>query len=311
MNDVHEALDPQIEKRWWLRAITVRLRFIVAIILVAAVMAAWPWLQTAWERWSSKWSGQHGQYAVSGDTEFFCPMDPGIVTAWPSICPICSMDLISRKKSDAVLLPEGVLARMQVSPYRVQLAGVKTAVIQANESEPNTFTVPTTALVHRDVGSIVYIETMPGMFDAVPVQVKDQGNENTTVAGKLTHGQYIVTNGTFLLDAETRLNPNIATQYFGAHQAHTFSAPPTLARRPDAPQPLSPADQQIIDQQRICPVTRAPLGSMGQPLFVNVGDRKVAICCKGCEKRLLADSEHFLAILDENAKSASPSPPVP
>src|SRR5205807_654695 len=34
-----------------------------------------------------------------------------------------------RKRGEAVVLPEGVVARMQFSPYRVQLAGIKTSVV--------------------------------------------------------------------------------------------------------------------------------------------------------------------------------------
>src|SRR5205807_7136545 len=47
----------------------------------------------------------------------------------PAICPVCSMDLVRRKKGEAMLLPEGVVARMQLSPYRIQLAGIATSVI--------------------------------------------------------------------------------------------------------------------------------------------------------------------------------------
>src|SRR4029079_17017452 len=52
---------------------------------------------------------------------------------WPAICPICNMDLVQRRKHDAQILPEGVVARMQLSPYRVQLAGIKTSVVEARE----------------------------------------------------------------------------------------------------------------------------------------------------------------------------------
>ncbi len=38
--------------------------------------------------------------------------------------------LVRRKKGEAVPLPDGVLARMQFSPYRVQLAGIRTAAVE-------------------------------------------------------------------------------------------------------------------------------------------------------------------------------------
>ncbi len=37
------------------------------------------------------------------------------------------MALVRRKRGEAVALPDGVVARMQLSPYRIQLAGIQTA----------------------------------------------------------------------------------------------------------------------------------------------------------------------------------------
>ncbi len=85
-----------------------------------------------------------------------------------------------------------------------------------------------------------------------------------------------------MIDAETRLNPSLAVQYFGANRHHASSTSPALAelRIAKASGTLSPADQALIDKQRICPVTEAPLGSMGQPVFVMVDGNKIAICCE-------------------------------
>src|SRR5207244_56635 len=47
----------------------------------------------------------------------------------PSKCPVCNMTLVRRRRGEAVPLPDGVLARMQLSPYRVQLAGITTAPV--------------------------------------------------------------------------------------------------------------------------------------------------------------------------------------
>ncbi len=135
-----------------------RLRFLLAIALLAGLMAAWPWMRTVWERVVLGPISASGNDAVSTDSEFFCPMDPGIHSAWPAICPICNMDLIVRKKTDAMILPEGVLARMQLSPYRIQLAGVRTDVVQTHPDHVNALTIPVSAVVHRDSGPIVYVK---------------------------------------------------------------------------------------------------------------------------------------------------------
>jgi hypothetical protein len=47
---------------------------------------------------------------------------------------------------------------------------------------------------------------------------------------------------------------------------------------------LSPEDQKQAKAQGVCPVSKEPLGSMGVPIKVTVGDKSVFICCAGCEK---------------------------
>jgi len=49
---------------------------------------------------------------------------------------------------------------------------------------------------------------------------------------------------------------------------------------------LPRGEQQAALQQRTCPVTKQPLGSMGKPMRVNVGGRTVYVCCKGCVNKL-------------------------
>ncbi len=62
---------------------------------------------------------------------------------------------------------------------------------------------------------------------------------------------------------------------------------------------LSPEDRQSAEHQRICPVTDQPLGSMGEPIKLEVEGREVWICCAGCEGRLRKDPERYLAKLND------------
>src|SRR5262245_55213668 len=57
-------------------------------------------------------------------------MCPGVLSAWPSKCPVCSMTLVRREKGDMTPLPDGVVARVQLSPYRLQLAGIRTSPVE-------------------------------------------------------------------------------------------------------------------------------------------------------------------------------------
>src|SRR6516164_9029141 len=113
------------------RVLQVRLRFVVVLVAIFLVIGLWGNLRNIWDTLGHRMAGPHSaEHAISDDTEYFCPMDPGVVSDWPAVCPVCNMDLVRRKKGEAIVLPEGIVARMQFSPYRVQLAGISTSVIR-------------------------------------------------------------------------------------------------------------------------------------------------------------------------------------
>lgn len=411
---------PSAERgKWWLllRGLEVRLRFVVLVALLAGLFSGWSWLESAWNRLMAGWSSVDPQAAVSQDTEFFCPMDPGVLSQWPAICPICNMDLVPRKKADAVLLPEGVIARMQLSPYRVQLAGVRTVPVAARrleygltweglwqsaeaqgdpakgssgfldvavgpddaelfkEPRPVTLTpldqsgleipalatrqseravgngfvvrielkddsalvalrpgmavrttlnipasdlcalegsgdsssgevlaIPASAVVQQDGYQVAYVEVMPGMFDGVLVTLGRRCGDMYPVVSGLEPNQRVVAAGAFLLDAESRLNPSLKVQYFGANAQSAEGRIPALpAHRaaPSAPS-LSKEDQALAKAQGICPVTEKPLDSMGGPILLTVKGKKVFVCCRGCERPLLASPDKYLERLSES-----------
>jgi Cu(I)/Ag(I) efflux system membrane fusion protein len=110
------------------RVLLVRLRFILVLLAVLLLVGYWHVLRNYWDRLTRSAAVADG--AISLDTEYWCPMCPGVVSDWPGKCPVCNMALVRRKKGEAVPLPDGVLARMQFSPYRVQLAGIRTADVE-------------------------------------------------------------------------------------------------------------------------------------------------------------------------------------
>lgn len=298
----------------WAKGIEVRLRFLMIIAFLAALMTGWPWLRAGWDRVRSLWSHHAQHTAVASDSEYFCPMDPGVISAWPAICPVCNMDLITRKKADAVILPEGTIARMQFSPYRIQLAGIKTSPVEVLREDAKTndstrsLAVPASAVVHHGEEQIVYVETMPGMFDGVRVELGPQEGSVYPVLAGLKSGQRVASSGAFLIDAESRLHSNIATQYFGAGASSRQPEPPRRASPKKSAAPLSDADLALVKLQQICPVTDAPLGSMGTPVFTMVQGRKVFLCCRGCESGLLAEPEKYLAKLPSPTSPSADDP---
>jgi hypothetical protein len=62
---------------------------------------------------------------------------------------------------------------------------------------------------------------------------------------------------------------------------------------------LSPADRELAEKQKTCPVSGEPLGSMGTPVKVTVEDREVFLCCAGCEGELRSDPEKYLPRLPQ------------
>ncbi len=111
-----------------LRLAEVRLRVPIVLVVAAVVIGRWEVIRNYWDRFTRSSTAQNTfKLPISSDTEYFCPMDPGVVSHGPARCGVCNMALVRRKRGDAVMLPDGVVARMQLSPYRIQLAGIQTA----------------------------------------------------------------------------------------------------------------------------------------------------------------------------------------
>ena len=466
---------------WAFRAARVRLRFLAALAVAFLIVARWDVLRTYWDRWTSPTARDTSMGAVSADTEYFCPMDPGVLSAWPGKCPICHMATVRRASGDMGPLPGGVVARVQLSPDRVLLAGIKAEPViyrplakevrsvgrvemagdratasaevgpdeaswlkpgqsakvaadppdgspaisgrlcsvdteaegssrlvvevtdpppairsarfasilirslasdrepfrsmpQGNpplkSGEPRSFhacvdhpdvirvepgrcpkdekplvrvnlagnqrlewwcpmhpkvladragsrcgecggmalvprvvsyrprgevlAVAESAVIDTGSRTMAYVERMPGMFDGVEVRLGPRCGAFYPVVEGLEAGQSVASSGAFLVDAETRLNPSLASGYFGAKRsevAATKAAIPTNA--PDLAG-LSPLDHERAIAQGVCPVTGKRLGSMGTPVRVVAKDLTVFLCCEGCEGAIKATPDRYL-----------------
>ncbi len=477
-----------------IRVAEIRMRIPIVLVLAALVIGRWDVLRNYWGRYTRLPSVESiAQNAVSSDTEYFCPMDPGVVSNWPGRCGVCNMSLVRRKHGEAVMLPDGVVARMQLSPYRIQLAGIRispvgyqtlerereasgivsrngpdatilvevpsrqapwvdegqsvqvscsdlsgdeplagrictvirrvedgqeyarvtiavdrpprelrggmSAVVRfriavasldpflsmprnpppltpeeqrrvflcpdhpdsissgpgrcpvdSKEREPRTLdrlerlrwwcpmhprvtadragsscrecggmelkprvisyapsgqvlAVPQSAVVDTGAKKVVFVEGMPGMFDGVEVVLGPRCGDSYPVIRGLEPGQRVATAGAFLLDAETRLNPSLASGYFGAARGEGVAAQPvrplgeernttTLA---ETLRGLGKEDRILADRQKTCPVTGLALGTMGSPKRLVVSGRVVFLCCGSCESKLMREPGKYLA----------------
>ncbi len=395
------------------RMIRVRMRFFMVLFITATVVGQWEIITTYAQRWLSFVSGETPQaLTVSPDTEFFCPMCPGALSNWPDRCPVCFMPLVRRQKGEAMLLPEGVTARMQLSPQRIQLAGIRTEALEFRElhqslsaigevkavptqtgskpvveelfiqltvapsdrrlldigqmaqvslvDSPETtpwlaivaslrtthhesfaaqfrivgdergplvgslvrltyqrqavamepyrslatsgklLAVPQMAVVDTGDSKLVFVESAPGMFDAVPVVLGARIGEFFPVLDGLQPGQKVASAGAFLIDAETRLNANVRSTYFGSGSLASKTSEPDIATskasRPVKKKPtvrellakfeMVSEDRAAAEKQQVCPVTKLTLGSMGEPVSVMANGKRVFICCEGCRAAL-------------------------
>lgn len=65
------------------------------------------------------------------------------------------------------------------------------------------------------------------------------------------------------------------------------------------------ADAALIAKQKVCPVMDEPLGSMGNPIKVMVGDKPIFLCCRGCIKKIEAEPAKYLAMVYGSGNTVS------
>jgi hypothetical protein len=136
------------------------------------------------------------------------------------------------------------------------------------------------------------------------------------VLNGLKPGERVVTSGSFLVDAETRLNPAAGSIYFGGSGGGK-SGPSSVTTRPSTPEDpdakitaslaqLSAADRREAEAQKICPILPAnKLGSMGPPVKLTIEGQSVFLCCEGCKE---SATENPAATLAKVAASKGKKP---
>jgi Cu(I)/Ag(I) efflux system membrane fusion protein len=192
--------------------------------------------------------------------------------------------------------------------------------------------VPDSAVIDTGSLKVVYREAAPGVFEGVAVELGPRmatPGEPTAyypVLRGLAAGDRVVTNGSFLIDAETRLNPAAGSIYYGGSGGQ--SAQSAVSVRPSTPEDeeaqerraraelakLGAADRKLAEAQRFCPVRpKNRLGSMGPPFKTTITGQTVFLCCGGCEDKAKADTKKTLAAVEElrKAKATPPAPPTP
>jgi Cu(I)/Ag(I) efflux system membrane fusion protein len=190
--------------------------------------------------------------------------------------------------------------------------------------------VPETSVIDTGSKTIVYRSTEPGVFEGVKVELgpKMTGPDDVTfypVIKGLEQGDQIVTTGSFLVDAETRLNPAAGSIYFGGSGGSKSGSSSVTTVRPSTPDDpdakiaaslakLSDEDRREAEAQKFCPVLKdGRLGAMGVPIKLIIQGKPVFICCEACKDGATENPVDTLskvaAIKDQQAPEAAPQMP--
>ncbi|WP_165253463.1 heavy metal-binding domain-containing protein [Paludisphaera soli] len=156
------------------RIAAARLRFLAVFAAVFAIIGSWETIRTYSARLIRTTAPESG---VSSDTEYFCPMDPGVVGDWPSKCPVCNMSLVVRKRGEAAALPEGVLARMQLTPYRLWLGGVAATPVDY-EALSRTIDLPGVVVRPGRIEAAAFSRELEGVVSGQAAEVSPVGDRS-------------------------------------------------------------------------------------------------------------------------------------
>lgn len=192
--------------------------------------------------------------------------------------------------------------------------------------------VPETSVIDTGARKLVYRQTLPDTFDGVAVELGaklsagDGGTYYPVLAG-LVEGDRVVTAGSFLIDAETRLNPALGSTYIGGSGGKSGSAVvrPTTPEDKDtkvaaALAKMPPADRKLAEAQAWCPVQRDRLGVMGVPVKVKTSDgRPLYVCCEACRSEAESNPAEMFDRVEELKRtrtvtappSGAPTTPAP
>lgn len=111
------------------KVLLARLRFLAVFVIAAGVVGYWDNIKAYVDRWQRPAVAPDALAATTSDIEYYCAMHPAVVRTEPGDCPICGMPLIKRKRGEKVVLSEGIVARVQLTPQRIALANIQTTLL--------------------------------------------------------------------------------------------------------------------------------------------------------------------------------------
>ena len=205
-----------------------------------------------------------------------------------------------------------ITLKVRPADVRSLADAITDSAAQAALKEGRVLAVPEVSVIDTGSQKIVYRQTQPGVYEGRrmtlgPRMTAADGNLFYPVLAGLKRGDLVVTSGSFLVDAETRLNPAAGSIYFGGSGGGSKEAGVIRPSTPDDPDArviealakLSPEDRQLAEEQRYCAILpNSRLGAMGPPIKLVVAGQPVFVCCNSCRDEALANPQQTL----ENVK---------
>jgi hypothetical protein len=212
--------------------------------------------------------------------------------------------------------------KLRVAPKDIKslVTAAKSSQQHEHLSQGDVLAVPESSVIDTGSQTIVYRESEPGVYEGVEVKLGPRMTRADEVAffpilSGLKPSERVVTNGSFLVDAETRLNPSAGSIYFGGSSGS--KGPNTSTIRSTSPEDpdekvegslakLSAEDRSLAKSQEFCAVLAdSRLGSMGVPVKVMLKGQAVFVCCPGCEKGAVENADEVLKKVAELRKQSS------
>jgi Cu(I)/Ag(I) efflux system membrane fusion protein len=224
-------------------------------------------------------------------------------------------------------LRPGTSATVKINIPPANLPALQAAVPQDHSDEQAllqnglVLAVPDSAVIDTGSQKIVYRETGPVEFEGVLVKLGPRltgpdGVPYYPVLSGLKEGDQVVTAGSFLVDAETRLNPATGSIYFGGSSGSKGGTSGVTTVQPSTPvdkdaqaaaglkQLSSLSDREVAKTQGYCAVqTGNRLGTMGAPFKLLIEGHRVFLCCEGCSDEALAHPRQTLATAERLRKA--------
>jgi membrane fusion protein, copper/silver efflux system len=216
--------------------------------------------------------------------------DPELVDMW-----------ISPRHPDVIESSEGACRICGVPLEPVSEFGFAEEPIQGND----VLILPRDAVLSVGENSVAYVETEPGRFELRKLVLGPNLGDEVVVIEGVEEGEDVARSGNFLIDSQMQLagnpsliDPDKRSSEPTAEEIEAITIRETLAT-------LSPEDRALAEAQRICPVTKAMLGSMGAPPKIEVDGRTVFLCCIGCEAEVRATPDYYFRVLEQANEAAT------